>query len=107
MLRPLTALILAAVLAAPAMADTCSAATDAATRAALASAEAKGQRTATVRIACGDTRQTLVLHRTETRQGTSVTVRSVEPSDDSKPIRAMAKKDFASTSAAKVIRVPD
>lgn len=100
-------LIAAGLAAAPAFADTCSAATDAATRAALDNAAAKGQRTATVRVACGGKTETFVLHRTETARGTSVSVRTVQASPASRVIKVDDKPGFSGSTSARLIRVGD
>lgn len=104
----LAVLFIAAILAAaPAFADTCSAASDAATRAALDSAAAKGQRTATVRVACGGKTETFVLHRTETARGTSVSVRAVKAGSASRVIKVDDKPGFGGSTSARLIRVGD
>lgn len=100
-------IIAAGLIAAPAFADTCSAATEAATRAALDSAAAKGQRTATVRVACGGKTETFVIQRTETARGTSVSVRTVKASPASRVIKVDDKPGFGAYTSARLIRVGD
>ncbi len=107
MLRYLIAFAALLAVSAPAMADTCSAAAEAATRSALASAEARGQRTATVQVACGGKTETFILHRTETARGTSISVRAVEPAKGGALLAAVSKRDFSASSAARIIRVGD
>jgi hypothetical protein len=105
MKRCLIALAAFAGLAAPAFADTCSSAADAATRAALASSEAAGRRTSVVRIDCGGTRQTFVLHQIGSGAGASVLVRELKKSETPAAAPLFSKRDFSSSSAARVIRV--
>ena len=105
MKRHLVALAVLGFLSAPAFADSCAAATEAATRAALDAAEAKGQRTATVRVKCGGARETFVLHRSETPSGTAVTVREVKKSKTGQVMSVEDKRDFSASTAAKIIRV--
>jgi hypothetical protein len=107
MKRFLIALPALLCLAAPALADPCSAATEVATRAALDAAQAANRRTAIVRVACGGTRETLVLHRVGGTSSASVTVRAIEPGEGNKGFRAAAKTDFSGSSQARVIRVRD
>lgn len=107
MLRSLIALAALTIAAAPGFADTCSAATDAATRAALDNAAAKGQRTATVRVACGGKTEAFVIHRTETARGTSVSVRAVKAGSASRVIKVDDKPGFGGSTSARLIRVGD
>jgi hypothetical protein len=104
MKRSLAAVSVLLCLAAPALADTCSAATEAATRAALDRAADAGRRTAVVRVKCDGAAQTFVLHRVGE---TSVTVREVKRGEANKGVSARSKKDFSSSSQARVIRVGD
>ena len=105
MTRSLLALTALLCLAAPAFADPCAAATEAAMRAAIQSAEATGRRTATVRVTCGGERQILLIHRTSTASGTSITVREVTKSTGSGDLAGGNLDDFGSSSTSRVIRV--
>jgi hypothetical protein len=107
MKRALIALAIIAGAAAPAFADPCQAATEAATRSALTRAEAAGRRTATVRVACGAERVTLVLHRVDGPSGGTITVREVVRPIGGKVIDASTKLFFQDSSSARLIRLTD